>query len=91
MELIGKLNGWFALTGAVAGVISTFLPSPWFALLIAFILFYISYKIIPPRVLKVQHKDWPGGVKRILISGFFPFFLLWLIIWVLFYTVLLLY
>ena len=79
----------FALTGAVAGIISVFVPSPYFALLIALILFYISYKIIPPRALKIEHKNWPGGTRKILTGGFFPFFLLWLIVWVLLYTVLL--
>jgi hypothetical protein len=90
MELAGKLYALFAVTGAVAGLISTFVPDPKYALLIAIILFYFSYKIIPPHALKVKHSDWPGGKRNIATSGFFPFFLMWLIVWILLYTVFLL-
>lgn len=94
MELIGKLTIFFAATGAIAGGISGFLPNSWYALLIALILFYASYKLttyekFKIKVLKISTGGLPGGKEKIIMTGFWPYFIIWLIVWVIVYTLLL--
>ena len=93
MELVGKLTIFFAVTGAIAGCISSFLLNAWYALLIALILFYASYKLttrekFKTRVLKISTGGIPGGTKKIVMTGFWPYFIMWLILWVMVYTLL---
>lgn len=96
MELVGRLTMQFVGTGAIAGCISAFMPNSWYALLIAFILFYASYKLtthekFKNRVLKVPPGGFPGGKKKIIMTGFLPHFIIWLIVWILVYTLALTY
>jgi len=96
MELVAKITLLFAGWGAIAGVLSGFLrgmPTGQgsFALLAIFLfLFYTPYKLAP-KVLKFKPEEFPGGkwtggtaFKR----GFWGYFIMWLILWIMTYTIL---
>ncbi|HDI12628.1 MAG TPA: hypothetical protein ENF64_00765 [Hadesarchaea archaeon] len=96
---VERLTIFFAATGAVAGIISGVMTSAnirlnIYSLLVAIILFYITYKLTihqrtENRFLTVMVEE-SKAVKEPnpLTEGFFPFFILWLILWVMTYTML---
>jgi|GEM_PF-3480598 len=52
MEILAKLTLIFAAVGALAGVISGFMPNSWLALIIALILLYVTYKLASSSMKK---------------------------------------
>ena len=96
MELVAKITLLFAGWGAIAGVLSGFLrgmPTEQgsFLLLAIFLsLFYVSYKLAP-RLLEFSPDEFPGGKWTGWIAfkrGFWGFFIMWLILWIMTYTIL---
>ncbi|HID60285.1 MAG TPA: hypothetical protein EYP46_00300 [Hadesarchaea archaeon] len=96
---VERLTIFFAAAGAVAGLISGVMTGSdiklnVYSLLVAIILFYISYKLTACPKIKakflVTMVEEPRAVKKpnVAMTGFFPYFILWLIVWVLVYTVL---
>lgn len=132
MDIVAKLTLIFSGTGAIAGIISGFMPNAWLALLIALILLYASYKLttsfikkstaqptLPaqqtPEQTTTQTPTQPlPGKKKTLLKGFailfatlvtkgeaeeketelrfwfWPYYIMWLVMWVMVYTILLL-
>ncbi|MGQ9788182.1 MAG: hypothetical protein ACUVQM_02555 [Candidatus Hadarchaeaceae archaeon] len=45
MDITAKLTLAFSGAGILAGIVSSFLPNAWLALLVAFIFLYASYKL----------------------------------------------
>jgi plastocyanin len=90
---MGKVTLLFAGWGAIAGGISGFLPQAQseFALLVAIFLFYVSYKLltsnkVAPIVLKIPPEEFPGGKRKIVTTGIWSFFIMWLILWIAVYS-----
>lgn len=97
---VERLTVFFAATGGIAGIISGIATSinitlnfP-FSLLIAIILFYVSYKLTAHEKIKNKFLMTPveeskvGKKPNIIMTGFPPYFIIWLIVWVLVYTLL---
>ncbi|MEM2878677.1 MAG: hypothetical protein QXG10_03935 [Candidatus Hadarchaeales archaeon] len=94
-----RVTIFFALTGSLAGLISAVISLTMgtgtgaLCLILAVFLFYISYKLASLEKFRSRYltASLPESeVKknlRIITSGIWPFFILWLIIWVLAYTV----
>jgi hypothetical protein len=97
---VGRLTMFFAVTGAVAGLISGLISSSdirlniW-APLIALFLFYVSYKLaaqekIKNRFLMTPVEESEAEKKfNVLMTGFWSYFIMWLVLWVMVYTLLL--
>jgi len=101
MEIEGKITFLFAALGALAGCIfglisvKDYFPSGgggfFVGLLFFLISFYIPYKVTP-SVLRIHPAEFPGGKWTYLSAikkGFSSFFIMWLTLWILVYTVLL--
>lgn len=112
MEMVGKLTAIFSVTGAIAGLISGFMPNPWYSLLIAFIFVYATYKLTTQRAKKLT-TGFFGEKKKVSLKNFglffvtltmkgetdeketvmrlwlWPYYIMWLIIWIMAYTLLL--
>lgn len=96
---VGRLTVFFAVIGAVAGLISGLISSAdirlniW-APLIALFLFYVSYKLaaqekIKNRFLMAQVEGSEAEKKvNVLMTGFWSYFIMWLVLWVMVYTLL---
>lgn len=52
MDILAKLTLIFTAVGALAGIISSFMPNSWLALLIALILLYATYKLTSSSMKK---------------------------------------
>ncbi len=113
VDILAKLTIIFSLVGAIAGLISAFMPNPLLALLIAIILLYASYKLTSDYLRKSSEKTQIEG-KKISMKNFWlllatlvikekpeekekevrfffwSYFIMWLILWVMIYTILLL-
>lgn len=95
---VSRLTLFFAVLGAVAGAISGIMTSANIRLntaapLIAIVLFYISYKLAAHEKIKnkflVAPVEEPEGKKvNVIFTGIWPHFIMWLIFWVLVYTLL---
>ena len=97
---VGRLTMFFAATGAVAGLISGLISSAnirfniWTPL-IALFLFYVSYKLaaqekIKNRFLMTPVEESEAEKKfNVLMTGFWSYFIMWLVLWVMVYTLLL--
>jgi hypothetical protein len=83
MDLHARVVLLFAGAGGVAGAISAPLKNAWAALFLAFIFFYLVYKRAS-RILKFSPAEYPP--VRVAKTGFFPLFIVWLIVWVMVYT-----
>ncbi|KUO40734.1 MAG: hypothetical protein APZ16_01065 [Candidatus Hadarchaeum yellowstonense] len=128
MNVTAKLTLAFSGAGAIAGIISAFLPNAWLALLVAFIFLYLSYKLTtyflkrsaappaaaqapgqPPTPAPVQPapgratlkgfrlffatlvtKGSPGEKDTEAKFWFWPYYFMWFILWVMVYTIMLL-
>lgn len=88
MEALNKVTLIYAGWGAIAGCISSILFNGGLALLLAIFLFYVSYKLIP-LILKIKAAEFPGGKRKIATTGVMPFFIMWLILWILVYSLIL--
>jgi len=98
----GRLTVFFAVTGAVAGIISGLISSTdirlniW-APLIALFLFYVSYKLAAHEKVKnrflMAPVDESEAEKKVnvIMTGFWSYFVMWLILWVMVYTLLVMY
>ena len=95
VEIVGKITLLFAGWGAIAGFISGFLrgmptEQGGLALLAIFLfLFYVSYKLAP-RALKIPIQEFPGGKWTGWVAfkkGFLTFFIMWLVLWIMVYTI----
>ncbi|MEW6222111.1 MAG: hypothetical protein AB1476_02140 [Candidatus Hadarchaeota archaeon] len=73
----------FAAAGAVAGVISGVLVNSLLAAGVALLLFYLTFRLAP-EYLKINVAEF--SKKKVLMTGFWPHFVMWLILWVLVYT-----
>ena len=98
MELVAKITLLFAGWGATAGVLSGFLrgiplgdlEGSLVLLTIFFFLFYVSFKLAP-NVLKFTPEEFPGGKWTgwtAFRKGFFGFFIMWLVLWIMTHTML---
>ena len=96
---VARLTIFFAATGAVAGLISGVMTSAdiklnIYSLLLALFLFYVSYKLaghqkIKNKFLMAPIEESQASKKvNVLMTGFFPHFITWLILWILVYTLL---
>ncbi|MDI6642858.1 MAG: hypothetical protein QMD95_02270 [Candidatus Hodarchaeaceae archaeon] len=96
---VGRLTIFFAVAGAIAGFISGLMTSADIKLnivapLIALILFYASYKLAAHEKIKNKFLMTPveesreGKKVSVAMTGFWPHFIMWLIFWVLIYTLL---
>lgn len=96
---VGRLTIFFALTGAVAGLISGVMTSVdiklnIYSLLIAIILFYASYKLAAHQKIKNKflmtliEESQAGKKVNVAMTGFLPHFIIWLVVWVFVYTLL---
>jgi hypothetical protein len=96
---VPKLTIFFAVTGVVSGIISGLVSIANIRLniltpLIALFLFYVSYKLaanekIKNRFLMAPVEESEGEKKiNIAMTGFWPYFIMWLVLWVMVYTLL---
>ena len=94
---VGRLTVFFAVAGAIVGLISGLVTSAditlnTFTLLIALILFYVSYKLAIHQKIKNKflmtpvEESYAGKKVNVVMSGFLPYFIIWLVVWVLVYT-----
>jgi len=128
MDIVAKLTIVFSGAGAIAGIISGFLPNAWLALLVALILIYATYKLTTYYIKKsaaqpaLPAHQTPGQTpaqplpvkKKAVLKGFMllfatlvtkgetdeketevkfwllPYFVMWLVLWIMVYTLLLL-
>jgi len=100
MEAVGKITLLFAAFGALAGLISGAISSAGAALLLAILFFYGSYRLAcsmfgiikpalsppapTPTATQVQK---PIERRKIVTTGIWPFFIMWLILWIITYTI----
>jgi hypothetical protein len=96
---VGRLTVFFAVTGAVSGIVSGLISSAnirlniW-APLIALFLFYVSYKLaarekVKNRFLMAPVEESEGEKKiNVAMTGFWPYFIMWLVLWIMVYTLL---
>ena len=94
--------GFGALAGVVSGVLSSAGVSAWAGLLIAILFIYVLvYKLIPLRLgiagptpsapaptkatTEPQAQQLPDK-RKIFTTGFLPFFVMWLVLWIMVYT-----
>lgn len=70
--VIGFVNGIVELTGLRG-------------FLLALVFFYISYKVVE-EVLDLEGTDYAEGAKQILKTGVLPYWFIWLVMWVLVYS-----
>ncbi len=63
MDVAAKLTLIFSGAGAAAGVISGFLPNAWFALLVALILAYMTYKLAELSMRKSSAKPLTSAAQ----------------------------
>lgn len=94
--------GFGALVGVVSGVLSSAGISPWAGLLIAILCIYLLvYKLVPsalgaakptpstpapgqaPTVPQMQQLP---GKRKIFTTSSMPFFVMWLVLWIIVYT-----
>jgi hypothetical protein len=98
----GRLTVFFSLTGAAAGLISGIITGTDISLnilapLLALLLFYVSYKLaghekIRNKFLMVQVEGSEEEKKvNVAMTGFWPYFIMWLILWVMVYTLFVMY
>jgi len=94
--------GFGALAGVVSGVLSSAGVSAWAGLLIAILFIYVLvYKLIPlrlgaarpapsaptpARVPTEPQAQQPLGKRKIFTTGFWPFLVMWLVLWIMVYT-----
>ncbi|MBS3815269.1 MAG: hypothetical protein KGY45_01750 [Hadesarchaea archaeon] len=77
----------FALfVGSISGVGTNFGLGAWEAFFFALIFFYISYKSIS-KVFNLEEESFDGGAMETIKLGFLPYWLIWLVFWVLFYNI----
>jgi hypothetical protein len=99
---VPKLTVFFSATGAVAGIISGFAADANIRLnilapLIALFLFYVSYKLAAHEKIKnrflmspVEQSEEEKKVN-VAMTGLWPHFIMWLVFWVMVYTLLVVY
>jgi len=94
--------GFGALAGVVSGVLSSAGVSAWAGLLIAILFIVVLvYKLIPftlgvagpapPTPTPARAPTEPQGQqllgkRKIFTTGFWPFFVMWLVLWIMVYT-----
>lgn len=100
MEAVGKITILFAAFGALVGLISGVISSEGAALLLTIVFFYGSYRLAcsmfgvvkpapstpapAPTATQVQK---PIERRKIATTGALPFFIMWLILWIISYTI----
>jgi hypothetical protein len=85
MELVSKVAVVAAGFGAIIGALCAFVPNAWLCLFIMLVFLYPIYKIVPLAV-KVPPAQFPGGKGKMISTSITPYFLMWLVFWVLVYT-----
>jgi hypothetical protein len=99
---VGRLTVFFSIAGAAAGIISGILTDANIRLnilapLLALFLFYISYKLTAHEKIRNRFLMTPAEGSEeerkinVAMTGFWPYFLMWLILWVMVYTLLVMY
>jgi len=93
-----RLTVFFALTGVLTGIISAAISLTFgtgastVCLLLAIFLFYISYKLASNEKFRTRYLTCmleQSEVKKkikVWMTGFWPFFILWLIVWIMIYS-----
>lgn len=90
MEVVSKITLLFAAFGAITGCVFVPLPGGPTGFLaglgIFFGVFYLTYRLTP-MALGIKPAEFPGGKRKIATTGFFPFFIMWLMLWIMVYTI----
>lgn len=84
LDLDSKIVLVFMGAGSLAGIASALLANGWLALLVVLGLFYLVYRLAP-QYLKIDLKTFSR--MDVLKTGFWPHFIMWLIVWVVVYSV----
>lgn len=96
---VGRLTVYFTLVGAAAGLLSGVMTSSNIrfnlaAPLIALVLFYAAYKLTSHPKLRDRFLMAPVEASEkdkkvnVLMTGFWAYFIIWLIFWMMVYTIL---
>jgi len=84
-----KITLFFAAFGGAAGCLSGLMSvtmnSASYGLLLAIIFGYISFKWAR-QALRVTPEQLPGGDRKLATTGLWPFFITWLILWIITYS-----
>ena len=89
MTIETKLLMFYGGVGTLIGCISSALSKmnivAYAPLLLAFAFYYLTYKMATP-VLKIAPAQVSGGKKKLITSGIGPYFFMWILLWILVYT-----
>lgn len=87
MKIKNKITLYYTALGIGVGALSAFLSDAKLALLLAILLLYVSIKLVP-RVFDLVENPLPDGSStwELIKLGFLPYFLMWLIFWIMVYT-----
>lgn len=86
MDVRARVVALFIGAGGLAGILSGVVRNGWAAAFLAFLFFYLAYRLAP-RILRFQTSEFPP--KKVVGKGFFPHFTVWLIVWIAVYNQLL--
>lgn len=86
-RLLLLYGGVGTLVGCLSGVLSKMSIIVYAPLLLAFVFFYLAYKLTMPA-LKIVPAQFSGGKKKLITSGIGPYLFLWVLFWILLYSLL---
>lgn len=86
MEAKNKVMLIFVAFAVAVGTVCEFAGlEPLQGLLLAFLFFYVSYKLAP-ELLNLEETSFDVGAWNIIKAGVLPYWFLWLVFWTLMYT-----
>lgn len=86
MEIKNKITLFYTASGIGVGSASAFIPDALWALFFAIFLFYVSCRLVP-RVFNLAENPLPdAGPWELVKLGVLPYFLMWLVFWILIYN-----
>lgn len=85
IKLLMLYSGVGTLVGCLSAVLSKMSVVAYVPLLLAFAFYYLSYKLAVP-VLKIVPAQFPGGKKKLITGGIMSYFFLWILFWILAYS-----
>jgi len=86
MDIESKITLFYTICGVLVGCASAFVPNSWTAFFLALIFFYVSYKLTPKVFNLVENPPRDSSAGGLIKLGILPYFLMWLIFWILVYT-----
>ncbi len=81
-KLLMFYSGVGTLVGCLSAVLSKMSVVAYVPLLLAFVFFYLAYKLTIP-VLKIVPAQFSGGKKKLITSGIGSYLFLWILFWIL--------